>query len=322
MEPLAFYRCATGLSTYIYGLDGLKRVFKPKTSGGNTSPEKYYAVWMRHLVHAHEVGHDTNPAVVAEWGPGDSLGSGIAALLTGATRYYGFDVVRYQDPERDVSFLDQLLSMFERREPIPEQLGPYLLKPRLSSYEFPHHILDDRRLQESLDPARIATIRSLLAEPCEQGRDGIVLDYAVPWRAYAERLESTVDVVFSNAVMEHVDNLPEAYEAMFRVLKSGGLMSHRIDYRSHNLSTAENGQWQYNDLVWKMIIGKRPYLLNRQPHGVHIQTIKLAGFEVLREWREECDDGIGRDRLARRFQGISDEDLRTRTAIVQATKRV
>ena len=54
-----------------------------------------------HLVMAHRSGLSTQPEVVAELGPGDSLGIGMAALLTGAEVYYAFDVVEYASNQRN-----------------------------------------------------------------------------------------------------------------------------------------------------------------------------------------------------------------------------
>src|SRR5688500_16786253 len=39
------------------------------------------------------------PSAIAELGPGESLGVGIAWLLSGASRFYAFDVVAHSNPE-------------------------------------------------------------------------------------------------------------------------------------------------------------------------------------------------------------------------------
>ena len=64
--------------------------------GGVKNTGRYcYSIWLRHLVKAHENGFNTLPMNVAEFGPGDSLGIGFAALLSGSSKYIAFDAVSY-----------------------------------------------------------------------------------------------------------------------------------------------------------------------------------------------------------------------------------
>jgi len=57
----------------------------------------YYSLWLRHVVTAYQNGafHTGPPSVVVELGPGKSLGTGLAALLSGAEKFCAFDVVQY-----------------------------------------------------------------------------------------------------------------------------------------------------------------------------------------------------------------------------------
>ncbi len=139
---------AKGLATYVPGL------YRPERGRtGGTSDARYcYSIWLRHLVMLRDQGLETNPSVVAELGPGDSLGIGLAALLSGASSYVALDVVRYAQNVRNLQVLEELVHLFERREPIP---GPDELpevKPFLEQYAFPHEVLDDTCLQRSLAP--------------------------------------------------------------------------------------------------------------------------------------------------------------------------
>ena len=43
------------------------------------------------------------PAVIAELGPGNSLGVGLAGLISGAEKYYGLDVVKYSSSSETLS---------------------------------------------------------------------------------------------------------------------------------------------------------------------------------------------------------------------------
>ena len=85
-----------------------------------------------------------------------------------------------------------------------------------------------------------------------------------------------------------------------------------LDYASHGLADEWNGHWQYGPLGWTIVRWSRPYLLNREPHATQQQNLHDAGFEIIEEDRRFDDGGLPRERLAARYQTISDIDLRTR----------
>jgi hypothetical protein len=127
-------------------------------------------------------------------------------------------------------------------------------------------------------------------------------------------------MIFSQAALEHVDNLTQTYQSLHRWLKADGFMSHQIDFGCHSLAKKWNGHWAYSDLTWRMIRGKRSYLLNRCPYSVHRQQLAQCGFNIVAEVKTFDDSGIARAHLNSGFQAISDEDFRTRTVHILATK--
>ena len=72
----------------VASLPPVKRILmnKAKGTGGSISASYCYSVWLRHLVTTAGCGLNCNPRTVAELGPGDSLGVGLAALLSGAEK--------------------------------------------------------------------------------------------------------------------------------------------------------------------------------------------------------------------------------------------
>ncbi len=100
----------SGLATYIPGYDYMRR------TGGTDSARYCYAVWLRHLILANESFGAGLPTVVAELGPGDSIGIGLAALLCGAEKYYALDVVPYSDLRSNLRIFDELVRLFEQRD--------------------------------------------------------------------------------------------------------------------------------------------------------------------------------------------------------------
>ena len=220
------------------------------------------------------------PPIVAELGPGDSIGIGIAALLSGADRYYAFDIIRYSDLSRARGIFDELVRMFVDREPVPGAGEFPSLNPKLEDYAFPHGLLDGEWLRSALSPQRVAAIRSAIDLAADAPS---MIQYQAPWNDLAGVPGGSVDLIYSQAVLEHVDDLDGAYASMRRWLKTGGLMSHQIDYRCHGKADTWNGHWTYSDLAWKVVVGRRAYLLNRVPHSSHLAMLKRNGFDVVSE---------------------------------------
>lgn len=302
-----------GLLTYV---PAVEKRFTKSTRGTNTAPY-CYSVWLRHLVMAHECrlvdAGDPVPGAVAELGPGDSIGIGLAALLTGATRYVALDLVRYANPERNLAVFDELVDLLRTRAPIPE--FPHV-KPYLASYAFPNTVLSDAHLSRALANDRVAALRRALER---NSHDGAV-SYRAPWFDASVVERASIDMLFSQAVLEHVDDLDVTYDAMATWLKPGGFASHEIAFTAHHLTPEWNGHWTISDPVWKLIRGKRPYLLNRQPASVHSTHLTRSGLHVVNEVRVRAESEVARSQLARRFRSISDDDLTTTAMFVQAVK--
>jgi len=297
-----------GLASYVPGL----HTSRARRRNVRFAKADYcYEVWLKHLLLRSRSGAELRlPAALAELGPGGSLGVGIAALLCGAESYYALDIVRYSETEANLALLDDLVDLFRRRAPI--RIG-FPVEAEVA----PGEVLPEGLLERTLTDERIARIRAALTSA--DGRDGpITIRYVVPWTDRTVLAPASVDLILSQAVMEHVDELEDAYDAFATWLRPGGWMSHEIDFRAHGLTRAWNGHWEYPELAWRLIVGNKRYLINREPCTGHVARLRSRGFEVTCEKRQRRDDGIPRARLAKRWQGMSDEDLVTATAVLQA----
>jgi hypothetical protein len=291
----------------------------PGRTGGTNSARYCYSVWLRHLVLAKRAGLCTWPRVVAEFGPGDSLGIGLAAIVSGARKYYALDVVEYADSVGNLDILDELVELFTKNESIPEAGEFPLLRPALESYQFPHDILTDKRLQQNLASKRIESIKRALTNTRLQNGD-VEIRYVVPWYDSDVIEPESIDMIFSQAVLEHVEDLEHTYRTFYRWLKNDGFMSHQIDFGCHHLAKQWNGHWAFSDLAWKLIKGKRPYLLNREPYSTHKKLLEQTGFEIVYEVKTSDSSGLAREQLSPGFQQLSEEDLVTRTVHIFARK--
>ena len=310
-----FLQLLYGLATFIPGVNSLLSV----GSGGSNSARYCYSVWLRHLVLAHKNGLNSKPLTVAELGPGDSLGIGISALLTGSEQYFAFDAVPHTSNEINLKIFDELVVLFKNREPIPDQREFPNVKPLLDDYRFPHEILTDERLETALDSIRLDKIRSSITSVNSASS---CIQYKAPWHKDSITIPNSVDMILSQAVLEHVDELKEAYESMFLWLKDDGFMAHQIDFKCHNMTKEWNGHWTLSNFKWKLIRGNRPYSLNRKPLSTHLSLMKDANFKVVYDILARKKSNITRNNLAPEFRSLSDEDLATCGAFVQANKLV
>lgn len=309
---------AKGAATYIPPLEWWRR---RRARGGATASARYcYTVWLRHLIWASRSGLPCDPRVVAEFGPGDSIGTGLCALLTGAERYLAVDAVPYAaDTSRNLRVLDELITLLRERTDLPGDSEFPRVFPKLDSYSFPGDLLTAERLERTLAPDRIQDLRRDAQSAL--GGAGAV-QYVAPWTNAELVAEASVDVIFSQAVLEHVDDLEGLYAAARRWIKADGWCSHTIDFCSHSYAREWNGHWAYSEFVWKLVRGTRPYAINRIPREEQLNLARSARFEIVRQVARSREGGIRREQLARRWRDISADDLHCPGCFVQMRPRV
>ena len=236
-------------------------------------------MWLRHLVVAAANGFPVPPRVVAELGPGDSLGLGLSTLLSGADRYHAFDVVQHAQVKRNLAVLEELIALFKARADIPGPAEFPEVVPLLPSYAFPRHVLGEDHLPGR--PGRRAARPDPAIPSATRTSPGSMIDYRTRWFDDQAIERESIDMLISQAVLEHVDELSSSYRAMRLWIKPDGLLSHTIDFRCHSTARIWNGHWRYSDAVWKLIRGRRSYLLNREPYSTHLRLLAENGFTVV-----------------------------------------
>lgn len=273
------------------------------------SPRYCYAIWFRHLTQLSRYGFTVAGANVGELGPGESLGVGLAALLSGASRYTGLDAIPFAHKADLSRTFTDLLQMFSNKEEIPDGREFPNLLPKLEATAFPDSLVHWQGYSE-----RVAKTQAELVLGPNRSQ---VLRYHAPWNSLNDVPTASLDLILSQAVLEHVVNLEETYFAMFQWLKPGGYASHVIDFSCHHLSPQWNGHWAYSDWEWRLVKGRREILLNREPLSVHLTHAKKVGFEVVLvkpEYREGNE--LGPLLLPQRFATLDSDDLRTCGAMV------
>jgi len=299
-------------------LGGLRSlaVSPPLGTGGTVAADYCYSVFLRHRVLAAQYGLAATPLRVVELGPGDSLGIGLMALLTGSERYIAIDAVRHASLATNLSVFEALVAMLSQRAPVPTNGECADIRPELSSYDFPHGLFDESALTKALAPKRLETIRRSLS-----GADrNDMIQYLAPMGALDGIESESVDWIFSQAVMEHVDEPGATYRQCFRCLKPGAVMTHQVDYRCHETAPEWNGHWKYPQWLWSLMRGRRPWFVNRLAHSQHWYMQQEAGFEIRAQILQVEQGGIERGQLASRFRTMTDEDLATAGAFFVSAK--
>lgn len=304
-----------GIATYV---PGMYTTFSRKRTGGTDSARYCYSIWLRHLVMAHYSGLPVNPKVIAEIGPGDSLGIGLAALISGAERYYAFDIVEYANLHKNLEIYEELIELFKKKERIPGEDEYPEVTPVLSSYNFPSDILTDERLNTALAQERLELIKQSVINV---NKSDSAIQYKVSWYDVNIPPQDSVEMIYSQAVLQSIDDLATAYEKMFQWLGHEGFMSHSIDFRCVGTANYWNGHWTYSDLTWRLIRGKRPYSINRLPHSQHIAMMNKVGFRVVCDQKEKSPSTITHSQLAPRFKNMEQDDLTTSKTFIQAVVR-
>jgi SAM-dependent methyltransferase len=265
----------------------------PLGTGGN--PEYSFSVWVRHLKKIYDKGILTIPETVAELGPGSTLGLGLAALLSGSKTYIALDVQNYINKEKLLSDFDEMVKIFTERRNVN---GP-----------FPSEILTENILKESLDKNRIELIRN---EILLNGENSKYIKYYAPWTDDKLIIPSSVDLLISQCVLEHVDELEKCYQAMYKWLKPESYTSHLVDFQCHDFTRHWNGHWVYSEDEWQKVKGTNDWAINREPSSKHKQLALQNGFKIIEFNRRKASvPGVSRENLAEQFSEITDEDLET-----------
>ena len=221
MSEMRFTPVARGLLTLMPALNDLL----PSRSEGQTASARYcYTLWMRHLTLLHAHGFRGTPDTVAELGPGETLGVGLCALLSGSDHLVGLDVVAHSDLGKNQKSLNELVTLFRERASALRKGWPDFSQ-YLDERHFPGQILTDELLGQTLRPERIDAIHHALAFP--SAANSITVDYKAPWTDPRVIEAGSVDLIISASVLEHVVDLPATYRALYQWLRPGGWMSHQ-----------------------------------------------------------------------------------------------
>jgi SAM-dependent methyltransferase len=186
---------------------------------------------------------------VLELGPGRSLGLSLIFLAAGARRVYAVDRFRHL-------FWDRL-----DRHHIAGVLE------RLDAEGWPHAVAA-RRAVRDIDSARVSLDSDLLVY---RQADGAALPLA----------DASVDLSYSNAVLEHVHQPEAVARELARVTRRGGDSVHEIDFKDHFVEHNRLRLLEFPEWEWQLRARLRPGYTNRLRLGDFQRLFRELGFALL-----------------------------------------
>lgn len=298
-------------------IPGIRKLLRRPRTGGTNESLYCYSIWFRHL-HYWSKFNRKIPEAVAELGPGDSPGTGFAALLSGVGQVYYLDVISYWSTERNLRIFDELVHLFRRKAIIPDNSVYPRVKPKISIYDFPSEIITDSHLAENLSEERLNEIRKEIMNIDNPNNTHIKVK--IPWHEADVIDPGVIDLIYSQAVLECIDELDDTYIAMCRWLKPGGMMSHTIDFKSHGLTKEWNGHYRFNKFEWNLVKGGKSFLVNRQPLSKYLELHSKYNFEILIEETVKLENKIDINSLSKEFRNMSHDDLTTSGVYILSRK--
>ncbi len=210
-----------------------------------------------------------------ELGPGDSLASAVIGKAYGASRCWLVDAGAYAARDMDVY----------------RRLVNYLTRSRPD--------VDLEAVRNATDiPALLTTCN---ADYFEDGLAGLA---RVP--------DAACDLLFSQAVLEHVPRgeFAATLAQIRRILKSGGISGHQVDFRDHLGGGLNN--LRFSEALWEApwFARRSGFYTNRLALSQMTARVRAAGFavEVMQSSRRD-HPALSRAQLAREFRHLSDDDL-------------
>ncbi len=239
--------------------------------GAMHKPDYAYGVFRQHFERSN-FSRKEGRFIALEFGPGDSLFSAIVATAHGASGCYLVDAGPFATEDL-TAYSDMVEFLCFHNLPVP--------------------VMD-----------KVSDLAGVL-KSCNAvyGTQGL--------RSLREIPSESVDFIWSQAAFEHIrrHEFLDTMRELRRVLRSGGVCSHRIDLKDH-LGGALNNM-RFATRLWEADwMAQSGFYTNRLRYSEMIELFRQAGFAVevvaISRW---VDVPTPQTSMAKEFRGLSDEDL-------------
>ena len=256
-----------GAVTFIPGANYFLNKKKKKTRHSGSDSVFSYSLWLSNLVYLTEHKIQPDYSRLVEIGNGGSLGIAFCALMTGTKKYFSFEYKENIAFQEQIELLEQIALLFDKSEPIHfyEKINI-----RISDNSFPA----DRVLPQMQRTQLLKQLKQDLQNKLV-GSDLIVL--VNNWEI---QKPLNITFAFSRAVMEHVSDPNYIYQSIYSHMATGAVMLHDIEFHSHGITKTITGHTQVAPWLWHIIVGRRPFYLNRLKMSDHTRCMVENGFSI------------------------------------------
>ncbi len=255
--------------------------------------------WTLMMRNLQKVRVPVEGAILLEIGSGWYPALPVCLGLAGAARVHTYDLVRHYDVRLTRALIERLARVHAAK------------------------VADSAGRDREEVARRLAEYANLLAAGVELGQaTGGVVDYHAPGDASDTGLpDASVDVVFSNNVLEHIPApvLEACFREAYRILKPGGIVYHSVNCGDHYAySDPEIDQvnyLQYSEAAWRRWDNEFLYQ-NRLRAFAFTDMARDAGFAIALDIPNTTEDRLhsvrrmrAEDRLDPAFRDLPDEQL-------------
>lgn len=182
------------------------------------------------------------------------------------------------------------------------------------------------RIRDTVPDADLSPLERIIAG---NSYGGVIREVACALEDMSEIPTASVDIVFSNAVLEHVYDPRAALASLSRISKPGGMGFHQVDFRYHKsmdrpLEFLLTPDAEF-DREFRECHGECG---NRVRPMEYAQLFEAAGFETTWSSSLDVDEGYFREFIPRlrkaagsRYQHARAEELTSISALIRVTKK-
>jgi hypothetical protein len=318
MQKIKYFLTDSGLEKVI--LPFYNKYFPQKNETGGSSDGLYVVqIFLLQIyfikIKNKDIFNSNSFDTVCEFGPGDSAAIGMMhTLVNDCSKYVAFDAHPYLNLEltkkscldavallKDINTDNDLATIFENH-----RFKSYIDIELLFLYVSGNISNKIGLVDEKMIDIKISEI-----------------EYHAPYSLKEFDKKYSFDLIFSQAVLEHCDNLSEIYSFQESNLSPGGIAYNHIDFKSHGTSFRWNGHYGFSNKRYRALQKSNTFQwINRLPVSFHISAMQNAGLDIKELIKFKLAKGIPMNKVSKDMKSLilDQDDLNTHSSLIICSK--